>query len=618
MKQVKLRAKLVMGGLLLAMVPLAVIGTVVAVQATAALERSETRQLANLRDALGMYVDKIFSQEKRLLENFADDPLVAKNRKLINNETMQDVVQFNLNQDKTVYHEASIYADFYMVNQKGRVVGRTSAGTTKDTADSTVNDISGTDYYKAAMTGAWSMGRAFIYRENGRDEPVAPMALSLKTDAGQAADAIVALFRLDDLNRRIASMKIGDNGYAFIVDTSGTVVCAGNKALQMRAIADVPGLSAVASQLGSASSAMAAYRIGDTEWIVAYGPAKINGWCIGVTVPADQYLAPVHRMIRMIAILGSLLVLGVLAAVLRFSNRVTEPIRTAVAGIRKGADRVSGHAERLAASGSALTRGSAQQAAAIEETSASLEQMAGMTRNNADNTQQANRLMTSTGKIMRSTGQSMGELTTAMDGIQKASEDTSKVIKTIDEIAFQTNLLALNAAVEAARAGEAGAGFAVVADEVRNLALRAAEAAKETAALIESAVKESRQGHGIVQRTDADFKKMAHNGENVGRLVDQIASASAEQAGGIEQINAAVTEIDKIVQETAAGSRASEQTAEEMAGDARHMEAMIETLSMLVDGRAKAARRKSKRPAVHATATRPETALATQPDNPAV
>jgi methyl-accepting chemotaxis protein len=176
----------------------------------------------------------------------------------------------------------------------------------------------------------------------------------------------------------------------------------------------------------------------------------------------------------------------------------------------------------------------------------------------------------------------MNALTSSMDQISKASEETSKIIKTIDEIAFQTNLLALNAAVEAARAGESGAGFAVVADEVRNLAMRAAEAARNTSGLIEGTVKRIQEGSGLVVRTSEAFGEVARSADKVGRLVAEISSASHEQAQGIEQVNRAVTEIDKVVQQAAANAEESASASEEMSAQARRMKAMIEELVALM------------------------------------
>ncbi len=201
-----------------------------------------------------------------------------------------------------------------------------------------------------------------------------------------------------------------------------------------------------------------------------------------------------------------------------------------------------------------LAEAASEQAASVEETSSSLEEMSSMTKQNADNANNANNLMKDANQVIASANTSMSDLTSSMGEISKASEETQKIVKTIDEIAFQTNLLALNAAVEAARAGEAGAGFAVVADEVRNLAMRAADAAKSTADLIEGTVKKIKGGVDLVETTNDGFSKVADSSNKVGSLLGEIAAASQEQAQGIEQINIAVTEMDKVTQQNAAGS----------------------------------------------------------------
>ncbi len=198
-----------------------------------------------------------------------------------------------------------------------------------------------------------------------------------------------------------------------------------------------------------------------------------------------------------------------------------------------------------------LSQAASEQASSLEETGASMEQMASMTKQNAANASEANNIVKSSGKDMDQAADTMTNLTTSMEDISKASEETSKIIKTIDEIAFQTNLLALNAAVEAARAGEAGAGFAVVADEVRNLAMRAADAAKNTADLIEGTVKKVDDGSRLVTVTSEAFTKLAEGSGKVGELVAEIAAASEEQVQGIDQVNKAVAEMDKVVQQNA-------------------------------------------------------------------
>ncbi len=241
-----------------------------------------------------------------------------------------------------------------------------------------------------------------------------------------------------------------------------------------------------------------------------------------------------------------------------------------IEGLTSGSSQVSQASGQIAS-------GSSQQAASLEETSSSLEEISSMTKNNADNADQANALMLDTNRVVTDANQSMDALTKSMEDISKASEETSKIVKTIDEIAFQTNLLALNAAVEAARAGEAGAGFAVVADEVRNLAMRAAEAAKDTSELIEGTVKKVNEGATLVEKTNEAFKEVTNSSAKVGSLVAEISSASKEQADGIAQVTTAVSEMDQVVQQNAAGS-------EELSGQANELSSKVGIMLEIVEG----------------------------------
>lgn len=198
-----------------------------------------------------------------------------------------------------------------------------------------------------------------------------------------------------------------------------------------------------------------------------------------------------------------------------------------------------------------LAQISSEQIASLEETSSSLEEMSSMTSQNSENAKSANIQMREAAQFVKSANNFMSEMTQAMTDIRKAGEETSKIVKTIDEIAFQTNLLALNAAIEAARAGESGAGFAVVADEVRNLALRSADAAKNTSALIENTISKVKEGVELVMRTHEAFSKVAELSDVVENLVDDISNASEEQAQGIHQISTAVSAMEKVVQQIA-------------------------------------------------------------------
>ncbi|MBI5593189.1 MAG: hypothetical protein HY881_22220 [Deltaproteobacteria bacterium] len=300
----------------------------------------------------------------------------------------------------------------------------------------------------------------------------------------------------------------------------------------------------------------------------------------------NEFDETIKRIITISLIMGSIIALTGMLLGIFLTRGIVGPLKRAISGLTEASEQVSSAAGEVSSASQSLAEGSSQQAASIEETSSSLEEMSSMTKQNASNAGQADSLMKQANHVVEKANTSMGQLTTSMQEISKASEETSKIIKTIDEIAFQTNLLALNAAVEAARAGEAGAGFAVVADEVRNLAMRAADAAKNTAALIEGTVKKVSDGTLLVKTTNDAFKEVAGSAAKVGELVAEIAAASNEQAQGIEQLNIAVTEMDKVTQQNAATAEESASASEELNAQAEEMKGFVAELTAVVGGNA--------------------------------
>jgi len=255
-----------------------------------------------------------------------------------------------------------------------------------------------------------------------------------------------------------------------------------------------------------------------------------------------------------------------------------------VDNLKSGAEQVTSASSQVSASAQTLSQGSTEQAASLEETSASMEEMASMTRKNAENSQQAAHLMGEVDRVVGGSNKALGDMTISMASIGESSNKVAKIIKTIDEIAFQTNILALNAAVEAARAGEAGMGFAVVADEVRNLAQRSAQAAKDTAALIEESIAKSQEGQAKVTVVAQSIAAITDSVGKVKGLVTEVSEASRQQTQGIDQVAQAVSQMEKVTQSSAASAEESAAASEELNAQAESTMAEVTRLEAMVIG----------------------------------
>jgi methyl-accepting chemotaxis protein len=282
------------------------------------------------------------------------------------------------------------------------------------------------------------------------------------------------------------------------------------------------------------------------------------------------------------AIGALLLVLGWSAW--RLQLGITRPLTKTADLLSAGAAQTLGSAEQVAAASQGLADGSSAQAAALEETSAALEEMTSMTKRNAGSAERAQEVTKRTRAAADHGVAEMAAMQQAMDDIKASSQDISKIIRTIDEIAFQTNILALNAAVEAARAGEAGLGFAVVADEVRNLAQRAAQSARETAGKIEGSIAKADHGVEISRQVAATLGDIVAGAREVDTLVAEITQASREQSQGIAQVNSSVSQMDRVTQSNAASAEESARAAVELKTQAAHQTSAATELLLLIGG----------------------------------
>jgi methyl-accepting chemotaxis protein/methyl-accepting chemotaxis protein-1 (serine sensor receptor) len=285
-----------------------------------------------------------------------------------------------------------------------------------------------------------------------------------------------------------------------------------------------------------------------------------------------------------LALLGLCLAVG--ATGLFVVRRVTQVLQRIAVDMAEGADQVASAASQVSSAGQSLAQGASEQAASLEETSSSSEEINSMARKNSENSKVAAEFTAQVDQRVTAANENLGQMVASMTEINTSSNKVSKIIKVIDEIAFQTNILALNAAVEAARAGEAGMGFAVVADEVRNLAQRSAQAAKDTASLIEESISKSQDGMAKLDQVAGAIRSITESATKVKTLVDEVNLGSQEQARGIEQIAKAIGQMEQVTQKNAANAEESASAGEELSGQAETMRSVAGELQTMVDGTA--------------------------------
>lgn len=454
-------------------------------------------------------------------------------------------------------------------------------------------------YFQKAMKGNLNVSDVYVARTTGK---TAFAVAAPVRDGEKIIGVIVGVPDLGKFNEKfIDPAKVLQSGYIAIADSSGMIFAHRDPSLIMKLNLSEHDFG---RQMLALKKGQLVYEFQNQQNMASLEHTKSVNWLLIATAPYQEVTEDANRiaLVNLVVLAVGLVLIVVLLYVI--ASSIARPVTRVMEGLRQGAGQVAAGASQVSSASQQLAEGASEQAASIEETSSSLEEMASMTRQSAENAESANKAMAEVSRVVALGHSCMAELNTSMEEISKASEETQKIIKTIDEIAFQTNLLALNAAVEAARAGEAGAGFAVVAEEVRNLALRAAEAARNTASLIETTVTKVRGGTDVSHKALGAFNEVNASSQKVGELVGEIAAASREQAQGIEQINLAVSEMDKVVQRNAANAEESASASEEMNAQAEQMQAFVHELGIIASGGT--SRGKSEEPSLDRFAAKEE------------
>jgi len=519
-------------------------------------------------------------------------------------EAQEDLTNFksqteNLFHDMTVEVEGEsrpIVSQIRLLNRDGRERIRFAHGQ----FEKNLQSLSGKEWFREASRVREDQiyNSGVIKSEDG--EPVLLLASPVYADNRMQGVVAVEL-KWALVRSLLARHDFTESGYAYIINNDGVLVShpdydfSDNKDLttsDQGELADI-----ISERMLAGESGTAKYTFEGTTKEVSFKPLHVGEklYSMAVTLPVSEFKEPVRNLeqraeaIFSAQVTNLLIISGiciVLAIVIGYflSRRLSNQISRNIDNLRESSRQLSSASNQLSSSSQKLAEGSSEQASSLEETSSSLEEMSSQTKQNADNASQADSAVRETAQQLESGAESVQRMSQAMQEIKNSTSETSRIIKTIDDIAFQTNLLALNAAVEAARAGEAGKGFAVVAEEVRNLAQRSSEAAQETSDLIEKSQANANHGAQVAEEVASNLERIREGTERVKTLIGEISAASNEQSQGIEQVNNAVSEMDKVVQQNASDAEESASAAEELDSQASELNRIVSHLTTFVHG----------------------------------
>lgn len=583
MKKRSLKFKLLTGAVLAVLLPILLIGIFSVFKASNALLGSGKAQAMQVAEDLAFMSDLYLNSEIKFATAIASQQLVINALKSVKeygvSDTLDELTHIDSNLKLLFNKHNNNYENFILTDSRGITIADNEDGKLR----SSKLALTDREYFKKAKQGHANISNPIKSKITGN--PVVAISVPVKTVYGDFIGMFATILKLDVLTDEITNVKLGKTGYPFIVDNTGLVVAHPLKEYILNLnLATQDGMESIMSQMLNGQKGVDEYNFKGVEKVAGFMPIPIANWSLGITQNKSEFVEAAVSIRNIILLVGIIFLIVTVVIIYLFARSLVTPITNISNGLNKGAEQVAAASNELSKASQSLAEGSAEQAASIEESSSSMEEISSMTKNNANNSNDADALMKEASKAVSNASNSMEKLILSMDEISKASKETFTIIKTIDDIAFQTNLLALNAAVEAARAGEAGAGFAVVADEVRNLAMRAAEAAKNTSQMIEGTVDRVTTGTDLVSVTSDALHSVEDISKKVGAFISEIAKASIEQADGISQVNIGISQMNAVVQKNAATAEESASASEELNAQAEQLNLYVSELLNLVVG----------------------------------
>ena len=542
------------------------------------------KNVTNLASTLGKAMDAYFYENIHAAEALAHTNITQRVLTETNGKDMTDKSYIEeLNSNNDIIEICNQFSSFreqykmnaiYLINSDGKVVAGQSIGKLG-------LDLSGRKYFKDISSSKKpEFSEAIVSKTTGKPTIVFGTPI-LENGSSLLGVLIVSIDYQPFFESNIGNITIGTDQNAYAISATQKVVAhMNNEYVNVKENSTWEHVPTICNT----KSGVLHYKDHDGQDIISgIYPMESLNWYLVVPAKKQEIIAVAKQVSFYLIIAAGVSILALAGQVIiSLQNYIFRPLSTIVQKLNHLNSSVNQAAAQAKSASQTLADGATDQAASLEETSSSIEEISAQTDNNATNARRANELSNKTTSSAEKGAEAMEQMKVAISAIKESAEETSNIISTINDIAFQTNLLALNAAVEAARAGESGKGFAVVAEEVRNLAMRSAEAVKNTSGIIEKAVSSAGSGSEITQQVAEALAEIVETANEAHKLVGQISTASNEQSTGIGQINTAISQIDKVTQSNAAEAEESVASAESLENQAREMNNVVETLVELI------------------------------------